>query len=179
MPKLLQIAQLGHPILRKQATKVEDFSDTALQNLIDDMLATLKDAGGVGIAAPQVYESRQLFIVASFPTPRYPNAPKMRPIAMFNPKIIGQSDAKNTDWEGCLSVPGICALVPRHNTIKIEFTARDGKKCVKNFQGFIARIFQHEYDHLKGLTFLDCVETTKDIVTEKEYRRIISQKQRT
>lgn len=173
MPKLLQISQLGHPVLRKKTVEVNDFSDKQLQALIDDMIATVKEVGGVGIAANQVYESKRVFIIASNPNKRYPKAPKMKPLAMINPKIIERSDKQVKDWEGCLSIPGVRGLVPRYISIKIEYYDRKGKKQTKLLKDFLARIFQHEFDHINGLVYLDRLETNKDIITEKEYYKII------
>lgn len=139
-------------------------------------MATLTDVNGVGIAAPQVYESVRLFIIASHPNPRYPNAPMMKPTAIINPKIISSSKETAKDWEGCLSVPGIRALVPRATGISVEYTTLDGKRVKRQYKDFIARIFQHEYDHLEGKVFLDRIETPEDIVTDKEYLRILAAK---
>jgi peptide deformylase len=176
MATLLQVAQLGHPVLRKKAKPVENIKDLRIQTLIDDLLATLLDASGVGIAAPQVYQSIRLFIVASHPNPRYPNAPMMKPTPVINPKILTLAGAMKKDWEGCLSVPGIRGFVPRHTNISVEFTDRKGKRVKRTFADFIARIFQHEYDHLEGIEFLDRLESTKDIITDKEYQKRIAQK---
>ena len=173
MARLLQIAELGHPVLRKKALPVGDVRDDNIQKLIDDLIATVMEVNGVGIAAPQVYESYQIFIIASSPNLRYPNAPKMEPTAVINPRIISYSDEVIRDWEGCLSIPGIRGLVPRYRSIKVKYTTRDGKTEEKEFTDFIARIFQHEYDHLNGIVFLDRLESVRDIITEKEYRKLI------
>ncbi|MDD2487329.1 MAG: peptide deformylase [Candidatus Gracilibacteria bacterium] len=174
MTKLLQISQLGHEVLRKKASFVENINNKEIQDLIDDMINTVKDSNGVGIAAPQVYESIRIFIVASNPSQRYPDAPKMEPTAIINPEIVYYSDEILKDWEGCLSIPGVRAMVPRNKSIEVEYTDRDGNSQKCQFEGFIARIFQHEYDHLEGLVFLDRLDSTKDIITEKEYQKIIS-----
>jgi peptide deformylase len=176
MATLLQVAQLGQPILRQKAKPVTDIHSRKIQNLIDNLIATLMDANGVGIAAPQIYESLRLFIVASHPNPRYPNAPKMEPTPMINPKIISHSKTKTKDWEGYLSIPGIRALIPRYTKITVKYVDRKGKKQTKTFEDFIARIIQHENDHLDGIVFLDRVQNTNNIITEKEYQRIISAK---
>lgn len=176
MGQLLQVAQLGHPFLRRKALLVKDIKNIEIQKLIDDLITTVMDVDGVGIAAPQVYQSLRVFILASHPNPRYPNAPKMKPTAIINPKIISFSKEKAKDWEGCLSIPGIRALVPRHRSIVVEYTTRQGKKQKKDFIDFVARIFQHEYDHLEGIVFLDRIDSTKDIITEKEYQKIIKKK---
>ncbi|MFB2835410.1 peptide deformylase [Floridanema evergladense] len=173
MTEILQISQLGNPILRQQAQPIDDVRDEQIQKLIDDLIDTAVAQNGVGIAAPQVARSYRLFIVASRPTLRYPNAPSMTPTAMINPRIIGHSTEVVKDWEGCLSVPGIRGLVPRYQTIEVEYTTRDGKLEKQELTDFVARIFQHESDHLDGLVFLDRLETTKDIITEQEYQKII------
>lgn len=173
MPTLLQIAQLGHPILRKKAKPVTDFSDQDVQKLIDDLIATVKEVNGVGISAPQAYQSLRIFIVASYPNARYPHAPKMKPTAIINPQILSFSKNKTKDWEGCLSIPEIRGLIPRSDEITVAYTTRDGKQINRTFKTFIARIFQHEYDHLEGLVFLDRVENNKEIITDKEYLKII------
>ncbi len=171
----LQVAQLGQPLLRKQAKEIQKITPD-IQQLAGDLIATLMDVNGVGIAAPQVYESVRLFILASHPNPRYPNAPNMKPTAVINPKILSFSKETAKDWEGCLSVPGIRALVPRSTIITTEYTTISGKIVKKRYKDFIARIFQHEYDHLEGKVFLDRIESTKDIITDKEYLKIIAKK---
>jgi peptide deformylase len=175
MAESLQVAQLGNPVLRQQAQLVDNIPDKRLQQLIDDLIATAVGANGVGIAAPQVSQSCRLFIVASRPNPRYPNAPQMEPTAMINPQIIAHSTEVVKGWEGCLSVPGIRGLVPRYQAIEVEYTSRNGKMQGQVFTDFVARIFQHEYDHLDGIIFLDRVESTQDLMTEQEYQqRIVS-----
>jgi peptide deformylase len=175
MSESLQIAQLGNPILRQQTQLIDNIQDKWLQQLIDDLLVTVSVSNGVGIAAPQVSRSYRLFIVASRPNPRYPNAPSMEPTAMINPKIIANSTEIVKGWEGCLSIPGIRGLVPRYQAIEVEYTSRDGKLHKQELTDFVARIFQHEYDHLDGIVFLDRVETTKEMISELEYQQRIVQ----
>jgi len=174
MAKLLQISQLGHPILRKKAVEITDFQSKELQELIENMIVTIKDANAVGFGAPQVYESVRLIVVMSYPNLRYPKAPLMKkPLAMINPRIIGHSDNQEKDWEGTPSIPGMRALVPRYTEIKVEFYTREGKKQTKTFQDFVARIVQHEMDYLDGVVFLDRADP-KDYTTEKEYQKIMA-----
>lgn len=175
MPKLLEIAELGQPILRGKARPVENVYDEYIQELIDDMIFTTKEVNGVGIAAPQVFKPYQLFIVASYPNKRYPQAPTMEPEAFINPRIISHSPEINKDWEGCLSIPGLRGLIPRYSLVSFEYTTRDGIKKIEELSGFEARIFQHEYDHINGVIFLDRIEKSEDIFTEKEYLRLISE----
>jgi peptide deformylase len=135
------------------------------------MLATLSDANGVGIAGPQVYEPAMIFIVASRPNPRYPDAPLMEPEVVINPAIIERSSELEKGWEGCLSIPGIRGNVPRHQRIRARYQTLDGVEVEREFTGFVARIFQHEDDHLRGIVFLDRLESTRDVVSEKEYQK--------
>ena len=173
MPRLMQIAQLGHPVLRQIAEPVADIDDS-VQQLIDDLFATSDEANGAGIAAPQIYVSSRVFILSIKPTPRYPNAPEMAPTAVINPEILWASEETEKDWEGCLSVPGIRGKVPRPTKIRVRYASRDGETTEKEFSGFAARVFLHENDHLDGLTWLDHVEDNRDIVSEKEYLKAIS-----
>ncbi len=172
MSEKLAIAQLGNPILRRKALFVEDIHCETIQKLIDDLLITVADANGVGIAAPQVAVGYRVFIVASRPNLRYPHAPLMEPTAMINPRIVAYSEEIVKDWEGCLSIPGIRGLVPRYKTIEVEYTDRYGKLQNQELTDFVARIFQHEYDHFEGLVFLDRVESSFDLVTEQEYHNL-------
>ncbi len=173
MTESLQIAQLGNPILRQQAQSVDNLSDQKLQHLIDKLITTVVAKSGVGIAAPQVSQSYRLFIVASRPNLRYPHAPVMEATAMLNPRIIAHSTKMVKDWEGCLSIPGIRGLVPRYQSVEVEYTGRDGQLQQQELTDFVARIFQHEYDHLDGIVFLDRVESTQEIITEQEYLKRI------
>ena len=174
MPILRHIAHLGHPVLRGATGTIQDPAEPAIQALIDDMLATMIEAGGVGIAATQVYEPLRLFIVASRPNPRYPLAPSMEPIPMLNPELLWQSEETEKAWEGCLSVSGIRGPVPRSSRIGVRYLTRHGDPREEELAGFIARIFQHEYDHISGLVFLDRVENNRELVSEREYLRMVS-----
>ncbi|MEN9921139.1 MAG: hypothetical protein RLZZ517_117 [Candidatus Parcubacteria bacterium] len=169
---LLAISQLGNPILRKKAKEVLSIKDTKIQELIDSMIDTCLDAPGVGIAAPQVYDTHRIFIMVPC---KGRDAKKLKPVAVINPQIISTSKQTKKDWEGYLSVPGIRALVPRRVQIKVEFFDRTGKRQTKTFKDFNARIFQHEYDHLEGVMFIDRTDS-RDIITEKEYQKLMRKK---
>ncbi len=180
MPILRQIAQLGHPVLRLVAAPVRLPLTAELRTLIDDMLVTLREAEGVGIAAPQVHASHAIFIVASRPSARYPDAPEMAPQVMINPEILESSTEMVRGWEGCLSIPGMRGDVPRHRHIRVRYHTPDGPAIDRELDDFVARIFQHEQDHLQGIVFFDRLESTRDIITEKEYQRLVrTQEQRT
>ncbi|HIP52341.1 MAG TPA: peptide deformylase, partial [Campylobacterales bacterium] len=137
------------------------------------LLLTCIDSQGMGIASPQISVSKRLFIMASSPNNRYPNAPKMKPKAIINPKVIAYADETEKDWEGCLSLPNVRAKVPRSVWVEVSYLTREGEEVHEVLEGFLARVFQHEFDHLDGKVFIDRVETTLDIVMEKEYKRII------
>lgn len=169
----LEVLQLGNPKLRRTARPVEDPTSREIQSLIDDLIGTMGQANGVGIAAPQVGIDWQVVIVASRPTLRYPHAPHMDPIAMINPQLTDISAEQVKDWEGCLSVPGIRGLVPRASTISVEYRDRKGHAQQEIFHDFVARIIQHECDHLQGYVFLDRVESTRELITENEYHKLV------
>jgi peptide deformylase len=167
------IVQLGNPTLRFSAERIEAVQNPDLQTLIDDLLQTMAQAGGVGIAAPQVGILKQLVIIASRPTPRYPHAPEMSPTPMLNPQLVEHSEDMEKGWEGCLSVPGIRGLVPRYRSVTVDYLDRDGQPQRQILHDFVARIFQHEYDHLQGVVFIDRVESTHELMSEQEYQRQI------
>ena len=174
MSQTLEIIKLGNPILREKAKLVSQITNPQIEQLIDSLLDTAAEAQGVGIAAPQVAQSYRLFIVASRPNQRYPHAPTMEPTAMINPKLLSHGTEVVKDWEGCLSVPGIRGLVPRYREIEVEYTTRTGQQERKILTDFVARIFQHELDHLDGILFIDRLEDERDLYTEAEYQKIVS-----
>ncbi len=169
MAKVLKVAELGNPVLRSPAHPIENIADPSIQKLIDNLLKTVNKTNGVGIAAPQVFESWQLFIVASRPNLRYLHALTMEPTPMINPEILSRSDELVEDWEGCLSVPGMRGLVKRSREIEVRYCDRYGQPHQKIFTDFVARIIQHEYDHINGKVFLDRVDNTLNLMSEAEY----------
>jgi peptide deformylase len=175
MSQTYEIAQLGASILRQQAKYVETVDTPEIQRIIQDMHDALAGSKGVGLAATQISQLKRIVIVASWPSSRYPAAPLMNPTVMINPVFEAISGEKEKDWEGCLSVPGIRALVPRYKEIKVRYDDEQGDKIEAKLQGFIARIFQHEVDHLEGKVYLDRVENSHDIISESEYFKLFNQ----
>ncbi len=171
--KTREIALLGESVLRQIAQPIDDATDFAVRELAQTMLLTLENSGGVGLAAPQIFESKRLIIVASKPTKRYPYAPEMPATVMINPEFTPLTDTIEKDWEGCLSISSIRALVPRYSSIRVRYTDLDGQFLEVDFHGFVARVFQHEYDHLNGLVYLDRVENNQDIVSEEVFLTLI------
>ncbi len=153
-PTLLPIALVGEPILRQTAITVHHF-DAELVHLAEQMSASMDAANGVGIAAPQVHSPLALFIMASRPNERYPDAPNMAPVVVVNPQIINASSELVSGEEGCLSVPGQRFTIQRHQTIEVRYQNLQGEWQQTELTGFIARIFQHEFDHLQGITLLE------------------------
>lgn len=169
------IRTLGDPLLREIARPVQELWTPRLSELVDDLLRAMHARGGVGIAAPQIGESLRLFIVASRPNPRYPDAPVMEPEVIVDPEIIWASAETAGDWEGCLSVPDLRGRVPRARRIRVRsLDVHSGEPRINEYEDFIARVFQHELDHLEGILFPDRVESPADLVSEEEYRRILN-----
>jgi len=177
MSKILKITELGDPILRKKAKAVSQLQikSRTFQDLVNNMIKICDASDGVGIAATQVSHGLCVFILWSRSGKRYSDVPKLGPIAIINPKIISASKKVIKDYEGCLSIPGIRGLVPRHEWVDVSFTTREGEKVQMTFEGFPARIFQHEFDHLNGVVFLDRTNP-KDLLTDAEYKKILKKK---
>ncbi len=173
MPRILPIAKRSDPILQQRAQPVADIHDPAVQALLDDLLLTLEVSNGVGIAAPQVFVSLRIIIVASRPNPRYPDAPLMQPLTMLNPEILWQSADTCTGWEGCLSVPDARAQVVRATRLHMRYLDRQGAVVEAAFDGFIARIIQHECDHLDGILFPERLPAHTPILTEAEFQQAL------
>jgi len=169
MIKPVKIVQLGAEVLRRQANLIDDFNADEFLQLVGTMHAMMLESNGVGIAAPQLGISSQIAIIASRPTKRYPQAPEMPPVVMVNPtcEVIDAEMIK--DWEGCLSVPGIRALVPRYRSVGVRYQDTQGLERQITLQDFPARVFQHEFDHLQGMVYLDRVENNRDIISETEF----------
>ena len=145
------IVRLGHPALRSPAQPLPParIMDPEVQTLIDDMVETMHEAHGVGIAAPQLGEEVQIFVYQAVGPPEIPLH------VVINPLITPQVREVVYDWEGCLSIPDLRGLVPRHPTVRVQGLDRQGRPLDYAASGFEARIVQHEYDHLNGVVFLD------------------------
>lgn len=169
------IAQLGHPILKEQAKRVSFPLSQHDRDDISELLIQVEQAQGVGIAATQLYINKRFFVMSSKPNERYPNAPYMEPLVLINPEIMAVQGEPVKGWEGCLSVPAIRGFVPRYPTINARYFDLEGKQHDVTYHGFLARIFQHELDHLEGKTFIDRVDNNADLISECEwYRQYVS-----
>lgn len=157
-----EILQIGNPILKQIAQEVTDIHHPKIQTLIDDLLTITYERHGVGIAAPQVGVSSRVIIIASHPNHRYPDAPFIPPMAMINPRIISHSEEIIIRQEGCLSLPNQREDVPRYRDVMVEYLDRDGNYHTKEYNNFVARIIQHELDHLNGILFVDRVQINEE-----------------
>lgn len=157
MSAILPVAQRGDVILTLKAASVaeSEFNSVWLNELAAAMQATMLERNGVGIAAPQVYVSKRVIIVASRPNLRYPDAPEMDAVVMVNPEILEFSQTTTLGEEGCLSVPNERGQVQRAQSIKVLYHTLTGEVMESSFEGFPARIVQHEIDHLNGILFVD------------------------
>jgi peptide deformylase len=148
---ILKIARMGHPVLRSPAGEVPDPTAPEIRRLVADMIATMEDADGAGLAAPQVHVPLRVVI---FHVPRSRDADNARPLTVLINPVIEPLDAEmELGWEGCLSVPGMIGLVPRHSRVRYRATAPDGSPIDRVAEGFHARVVQHECDHLDGLLY--------------------------
>ena len=159
MSVILPVAQRGEGVLELQAAPVaaSEFNSEWLLQLASAMHATMLERNGVGIAAPQVYISKRVIIVASRANPRYPDAPEMDPVVMVNPEILEFSQSTCLGEEGCLSVANERGQVERAEAIKLRYYTVQGEVIETIYEGFPARIVQHEVDHLNGILFVERV----------------------
>jgi peptide deformylase len=148
---ILDIARMGHPCLKGRSQEVTNFDDPELHAFIEDMKESMVHAGGVGLAAPQVYVPLRIVI---FFVPEERNNGQAVPLTvMINPVITPMADDMDEDWEACLSVPGLTGVVPRWSKIKYSFQDEDGALKERSAEGFHARVVQHETDHLDGVLY--------------------------
>jgi peptide deformylase len=170
---ILKVVRLGHPVLRKLAQNVplEHITSSENQRLIDDMVETMKEHDGVGLAAVQVHESKQIAVLEVADNPRYPQKPKVPLSVLINPNITPLSDEMEEDWEGCLSIIELRGLVPRYKIIRVLARARDGMELDFVASGFHARVIQHEWDHLQGKVYLDRMRDLSSLTYLQEYSR--------
>lgn len=159
MSVILPVAQRGEGVLELQAAPVaaSEFNSEWLMQLASAMHRTMLERNGVGIAAPQVYISKRVIIVASRSNPRYPDAPEMDAVVMVNPEILEFSQSTCLVEEGCLSVPDERGQVERAQAIKLRYYTLQGEVIETIYEGFPARIVQHEVDHLNGILFVERV----------------------
>jgi peptide deformylase len=168
---ILKVARMGHPVLRAKARLMErsDIKTAAVQKLIDDMLDTMAEYHGVGLAAPQVHEGLRIF-VASLDAGEDGDE-HAEPYVIINPEISVVGTDVVEDWEGCLSIPDVRGRVPRAREIKVRALDRHGDRLQLSAHDFAARVIQHETDHLDGVLFFDRMRSFESLTFLDEYSR--------
>ena len=174
-----EILKLGNPILRQTARKLtkEEILSSEIQGLIPKMWDVMKNAGGIGLAAPQIGISIQLAVIKlESDSERYDNLENSEEFVIFNPKLEVIDEQKQGFWEGCLSVPGLRGYVERPRKLKIKYLNENAVEKEVVVEDFLATVFQHELDHLFGFLYVDRLNSTKDLVFEEELTNIASEK---
>jgi peptide deformylase len=167
---ILKVARMGHPVLRAKARSLDrsEIKSAGIQKLIDNMMATMAEYHGVGLAAPQVHEGVRLFVAALDDGEGNEDA---EPLALINPEITVVGADVVSDWEGCLSIPDIRGRVPRAREIKVRAYDRKGDRIELHAHDFPARVIQHETDHLDGVLFFDRMKAFETLTFLDEYSR--------
>lgn len=166
---ILKVARMGHPVLREKARPIDrqELKDPLMQKLIDDMIDTMHEYSGIGLAAPQVHESLRLFVAHLDSDGRADG----EPVAIINPEIsvIGKQVVEG--WEGCLSIPDIRGVVPSAYHISVVALDRHGKRIEFEAKDYPARVIQHETDHLDGILFFDRMRSFESLTYMEEFSR--------
>lgn len=165
---LLKIARMGHPVLTRTALPVTDPCTEEIHRLIADMAETMADADGIGLAAPQVYRPLRLILFRDID--ERDEAPDRPPVVLINPEIEPLGDAMVSGFEGCLSIPGLRGLVPRHAQIGYRGRTPDGRTIEREASGLHARVVQHEVDHLDGILYPMRMTDLRQLSFESELR---------
>ena len=168
---ILKVARMGHPVLRGKARALDknEIRSAGVQKLIDDMLETMAEYHGVGLAAPQVHEGLRIFVAAL--DAKEDGESDDEPLAVVNPEITVVGGDVVEDWEGCLSIPDIRGRVPRAREIKVRAFDRKGDRIELRAHDFPARVIQHETDHLDGVLFFDRMTSFETLTFLEEYSR--------
>ncbi len=168
-----RIAQIGHPILRQVARTVtrEELASPTIQAFIDDLVETMRDANGAGLAANQVYEPLRICAIEVKNNPRYPYKPNIPLTILVNPVLTPLTTETFDNYEGCLSVPDLRGIVPRVTKLRVQAWDRFGSTIDTEAAGLAAGTFQHEVDHLDATLFVDRVVDTKTLCTWREFER--------
>jgi peptide deformylase len=168
-----KIASIGHPVLRQSARTISraELASPAVQAFIDDLVETMRDANGAGLAANQVYEPVRICAIEVSDNPRYPYKPNIPLTVLVNPQIELVGDETFENYEGCLSVPNLRGLVPRSTEVRLRAWDRHGADIDRTVSGLSAGTYQHEVDHLDGVLFVDRVIDPKTLCTWAEFDR--------
>jgi peptide deformylase len=154
---ILKVARLGHPVLRQRAdpVPVDEIRSAAIQRVIDDMVETMREYDGAGLAGNQVHTPKRIAVIEVTANPRDPDAPRIPLTVLVNPVVTPLTQDVEEGWEGCLSVPEMRGVVPRYTAVRLEAYDRDGQPIDLVAKDFFARVIQHETDHLDGIVYVD------------------------
>jgi len=167
---ILKVARIGNPVVRETARPVEQIGSPHIQCLIDDMIETMHEHDGVGLAAPQVHVSLRLAVI-EVPSSDEQADDGVPLTVLVNPVVTPVGDERNEGWEGCLSIPELRGAVPRFARIRLAAMDREGRAYVAEASGFFARVIQHECDHLDGTVYLDRMEDLRSLAFLPEFER--------
>src|SRR3972149_1337342 len=170
---ILKVSRLGHPVLRQvtQPLSLELLRSAPIQKLIDDMIETMKEYSGVGLAADQVHDSAQIAVLEVADNPRYPQKPQVPLAVRINPRVTPLDEEMEEDWEGCLSIPDLRGRVPRYKNIRVQAWDREGRELDFVAGDFHARVIQHEWDHLNGKVYPDRMRDLTTLTFLQEFAR--------
>src|SRR6516162_7596136 len=172
---ILKVARLGHPAIRTPAQAVDPamILSAEFQRLLDDMVDTMREYSGVGLAAPQVHLSIRLAVLEVSHHPRYPDMPQVPLTYLINPEVTVLDAATADDWEGCLSIPEMRGVVARYKRLRVQALGRQGEALDFVASDFHARVIQHETDHLKGEVYLDRMPNLRSLSHLAEWQRFV------
>lgn len=161
------VVTIGDPRLKAATRAIDDVQDAA--GLLARMVDRLRELSGAGLAAPQIGASVKVIVVEVRQTDVFPDRPTSPLLQMINPVIVEQSGTTETGWEGCFSVPGLMGLVPRAETITVEYVTAEGAGVAAQYSGYVARVIQHEIDHLNSIEFVDRMTSMESLTTVTNY----------
>jgi peptide deformylase len=170
---ILKVARLGHPVLRQVATPVavDAIRAPATQRLIDDMIETMREYNGAGLAATQVHLLEQIAVIEVLKNPRYPEAPEIPLTVLVNPVVTALTEQMEDGWEGCLSIPDMRGVVPRYTAVRLQAYDREGQPIDLKATDFFARVIQHEIDHLQGIVYVDRMRDLRSLTHLAEWNK--------
>jgi peptide deformylase len=172
---ILKVARLGYPSVRAraEAVPIERIRTAEFQHLIDDMVETMHEYHGVGLAAPQVHLPLRLAVLEVARHPRFPDMPSVALTILINPVVTVLDSTPVEEWEGCLSIPDLRGKVPRHKRVRVTALGRSAEKLEFTADDFHARVIQHETDHLNGEVYLDRMPNLRTLAFIDEWQRFL------
>ena len=170
---ILKVARLGHPVLRKVAAPVpeREIRTAQLQRFIDDMIETMREYNGAGLAANQVHTLKQIAVIEVQKSPQHPETPEIPLTVLVNPVVTPLTEEMADGWEGCLSIPDMRGIVPRYTAVRLQAQDRDGQRIDLKANDLFARVIQHEADHLNGIVYVDRMRDLSTLTHLAEWNR--------